>query len=250
MIRIAICDNQAEFCALVEKQLLDEFGTSISITAYGSAEELIEDYSLGKGRNVADILLVNMELGEMSGIDAAGILQRKYRNIKVIFMAQKVDSAEEIFRVNPSDFLLKPIKKKKLLEAVSRVIRQVEDEDDAYFVVAFKGNIFKLKARDILYFESVKRTAILHGKRERWTLYRKLDDIQGELPDYFLRCHQSYLVNMNEIKSLKPLHVELYEGDIIPISRPKYKETREKFLAFLGKTEENGQDGQEEELKN
>lgn len=249
MIRIAICDNQTEYCALVEKQLLDEFGTSISVTAYGSAEELIEDYSLGKGRNIADILLINMELGERSGIDAARKLQEKYKNLKVIFMAQKVEAAEEIFRANPSDFLLKPIKKKKLLEAVSKVIRQVEDEDDAYFVVAFKGNIFKLKARDILFFESEKRTAILHGRKERWTLYRKLDDIQKELPDYFLRCHQSYLVNMNEIKSLKPLCVELYEGDIIPISRPKYKETREKFLDFLGKSEENDSDGQEE-LKN
>lgn len=250
MIRIAICDNQAEFCVLIEKQLKEEYGTGISVTAYGSAEELQADYDMGKGWNIADILLISIELGGRNGIDSAQILQQRYKNLKVIFMAYKVDCAEGIFRVEPSDFLLKPFRKKKLLEAVSRVIRQVEEEDNAYFVVAFKGNIFKIKARDILYFESEKRTAILHGRKEQWTLYRKLDDIQKDLPDYFLRCHQSYLVNMNEIKSLKPLRVELYQGDIVPISRPKYKETREKFLEFLGKEDKEGYDGQEEELKN
>ena len=64
--------------------------------------------------------------------------------------------------------------------------------------------------------------------------YRKLDDVHKELPDYFLRCHQSYLVNMKHIACMRQLRLELDDGRIIPVSRPRYQEAKERFLAFLG----------------
>lgn len=234
MTKIAICDDNVELCGYLKELLTEEFAQNVSVSIYNNIKEMLVDYESGKERNVADILLMDIEVDGVNGIDVVEELQRRYGGLKVIFITGYVDYSTEIFRVNPSNFLIKPIEKDKLREAVIKAICELEEEDKDCFVVTSKGNVFKLRARDILYFESEKRTVILHSRYDSWTIYRKLDEVQKELPDYFLRCHQSYLVNMNEIKSLKPLKVELYEGEEVPISRPKYKEAKERFLNFIG----------------
>lgn len=234
MMKIAICDDNAVICEFLKNQLQEEYKGTVNIITYTDAESLLADFEKGRDRNVADILLMDIDVGKFNGIDVVAGLQERFSELKVIFITGHIDYSTEIFRVSPSNFLVKPIDRSKLIQAVEKAMHQLEEEDKDCFIVTLKGNVFKIKARDILYFESEKRTVILHGRHDSWTIYRKLDDVQKELPGYFLRCHQSYLVNMNEIKSLKPLRVDLYQGDMIPISRPKYKEAKERFLEFIG----------------
>lgn len=234
MTKIGICDDNVELCEYLKEQLELEYGSEVTVTAYFTAEDLMDDYEKGRDRNIADVLLMDIDVNGVNGIDVASELQARFSELKVIFITGHIDYSTEIFRAAPSNFLVKPIDRERLVDAVGKAIQELEEEERDCFVVTFKGNVFKIKARDILYFESEKRTVILHARHDSWTIYRKLDDVQQELPDYFLRCHQSYLVNMNEIKSLKPLRLELYQGDEIPVSRPKYKETKDRFLEYIG----------------
>lgn len=236
MLKIAICDDNTELCKNLREQLLEMFEAGVTVIVYKSIPELMTDYEKGKERNVADILLMDIDVDGENGIEAVEELQKHYSQLKVIFITAHIDYSVDIFRVNPSHLLLKPIEPERLKEALEKVQHQLKDEEQECYVVSFKGNLFKLRARDILYFESEKRTVILHARNDSWTIYRKLDEVQQELPEYFLRCHQSYLVNMNEIRCMKPLKIELYNGEEIPISRPKYKETKEQFLAYLGQS--------------
>lgn len=236
MMKIGICDDNTELCNYLKEQLQEEYGSEIAVTTYFTTKELMADYEKGRDRNIADILLMDIDVNGTNGIDVAKGLQERFSGLKVIFITGHIDYSTEIFRASPSNFLVKPIDRGRLVEAVGKAMEQLESEERECFIVTFKGNVFKIKARDILYFESEKRTVILHARHDNWTIYRKLDDVQEELPDYFLRCHQSYLVNMNEIKSLKPLRLELYQGAEIPVSRPKYKETKDRFLEYIGQS--------------
>lgn len=233
MIRITICDDDVEICEYIKALLLAKYEEEVSIFLYSSAEELKSDYTK-KERNIADILLMDIDLHGVNGIDVAAAIQEQFSEVKVIFITGHIEYCTEIFRANPNNFLMKPIEAEALYGAIERAGKQILEEIKDCFVVTCKGSVFKVKARDIFYLESEKRTVILHSRGEDWTVYRKLDDVQKELPDYFLRCHQSYLVNMNEIKSLMPLRLKLFNGAEIPISRPKYKEAKETFLRFLG----------------
>lgn len=234
MMRIAVCMEQAELCGYVKQLLETWYAGAVCIHSYAGAQELEADYCAGRARNVADVLLMDIDLDGTSGIDVIARIQERFSQLKVIFISAHLEYAEEIFRVNPNNFLIKPIEPDRLFAAVERARKQIEQEDRECFVITVKGNAFKIRINDILYLESEKRTVILHGRYESYIIYKKLDDVQAELPDYFLRCHQSYLVNMNEIRSLKPLRLELYHGEVIPVSRPKYRETKERFLSFLG----------------
>ena len=70
------------------------------------------------------------------------------------------------------------------------------------------------------------------SERRYHTIYKKLDEIQEELPPYFLRCHQSYLVNMNYIKRADK-EFELVTGDIISIRQRDLKRIRSVYLDYL-----------------
>ncbi len=234
MTRIAICADCPELCKHLKGILEEQYKREVRITVYSNVQELESVYEPGKEHTPADILLMDIDNNGKNGIDVVAAIQDRFHQVKVIFITDYIELSTEIFRVNPSNFLLKPIKPQILLEAVERVRKQIAEEESELFAVAFKGNVFKINTRDIVYFESEKRTVILHGHNESWTIYRKLDEVQEIVPDYFIRCHQSYLVNMNEIRSLKPLRLELNQGDVIPVSRPKYKETKERFMQFLG----------------
>lgn len=236
MTKILICDDNYELCEFLKGMLVEEYDSSVNVTVYKCAEDLMAEIHKHEERKPADIILLDIDINGTNGIDVAEQLQGRFCDLKVIFITGHIDYSTEIFRVKPSNFIVKPIDRQKLLQAIDKVREELEEEEHDSFVITFKGNVFKVKANDILYFESEKRTVILHSRQGSWTIYRKLDEVQKELPDYFLRCHQSYLVNMNEIKSLRPLRIELNQGEEIPVSRPKYKETKERFFEFIGQS--------------
>ena len=84
-----------------------------------------------------------------------------------------------------------------------------------------------------MYVESENTKCILHrtGNRE-YNLYKKLIQIEAELNDArFLRCHQSYLVNMNYVREAHDVFI-LQNGDEILIRKKSKKEIQQKFLEY------------------
>lgn len=72
-----------------------------------------------------------------------------------------------------------------------------------YFTVKNKDMIMRIPYEDIMYFESRKRIVVLYTRTQIIEFYGKLGDLLDVLPsDIFLRCHQSYIINLDSIKSL------------------------------------------------
>ena len=69
--------------------------------------------------------------------------------------------------------------------------------------------------------------------------YGRLDNLEKRLPDYFLRCHKSFLVNMKKIECIKGNEIYLYTGEEIRISRNKKNEAKDKYKFFLQKNLQN-----------
>lgn len=239
MVRIVLCSVQASLCGAIRQKLIREFGKRISVIIYESGEALSVDYLEQKKRFAPDILLTDTVLEAENGIELAEKLQKVYPHMRVIFLADCLDDITEIFRLNPSNFLLKPVTFRKLTGCVLKIMDELAEADYNYYVVTFKGKVYKVRSRDILYLESEKRRVTIYGREENWVVYRTLNEIQEKLPGDFLRCHQSYLVNMNEIRLFKPFQIEMQQGAEIPVSRGKYKETKEYYREFTGK---NGMD--------
>ena len=103
------------------------------------------------------------------------------------------------------------------------------------FVVKTKQRIHLVRPSRVSFAESVLRKVRIHEGDETVEVYAKLSDLMQKLPNSFVQCHKSYVVNMGCIKELSQGHVLLITGERIPISQQRRKEVREAFLTYIGR---------------
>lgn len=234
MVKIGICCKNRELYVILESQIKNIYHEKVRLCWYADIVGRLQGRCEKFPYSTEELLLIHIEENDTEKLKAAEQLQLCCPRLKLIFLSDTVNNITEIFCTHPSDFLVLPVSGEKLAEALDRTMEQIEKEDRDCFAVAFKSNIFRIRVREILYFESTKRTVTMHSPKESWMVYRKLNDIQKQMPDYFVRSHQSYLVNMNEIKRMHSLTIELKNGERLPISRPKCQEVKERFREFRG----------------
>lgn len=235
MYNIVICDDERAVLESLEGKLPAILGGDCRIKSFDSifaAESFVCDEAKGS----TDILLMDISLPDGSGIELAQRLKARYPQLKVIFITGRIEYALDIFEAEPVYFLGKPISDEKLRSALNAACAAIEQDRSACLTLRTKGEVARVRYSGILYLESVGRTVLVHeagGVRET---YGKLSDLEPALPPCFLRCHQSFIVNMDRVKRLGAGGF-LLAGDVeVPISHQKYRETKDRFLAYIGES--------------
>lgn len=90
-----------------------------------------------------------------------------------------------------------------------------------------------MRTKDIQYVESERRVVLEHTDCDEIAVNMKLNEMEGMLPESFLRVHQSYLVNMNQVSTFSAQGVLLRCGLDLPVSRSRYRDAKERFYMFL-----------------
>lgn len=231
MYKIGICDDREDVLETISNMIEEVLIDPAEVFQFSSVKKL-EEYYLRYGK--CDILIMDIQVDEQDGIDIARRIQETYSDTKIIFITDCLEKAESIFYADPLAFLVKPVEKCRLKEALDKAVQKIEEENEDYVSFASRNKIVRVRCNDIYYVESDRRLLHIHGKELKQEIYGKLDEFLAAAPSGFLRSHKSYAVNMNKIKSFSADGIELCDGRIIPVSRPKYKEARESFLRFCG----------------
>ena len=129
--------------------------------------------------------------------------------------------------------LLKPLRKDKFKEAITKALKESK-KGEGIKTFSVKGKIFNIKVNNIKYIESNKRVAIIHENDLIRKIYAKLNELEEILPKQFIRCHQSYIINLDKVSELSSHEFVLSTGERVPISQLKYKETKDLFIQYLG----------------
>ena len=103
------------------------------------------------------------------------------------------------------------------------------------FVIKTKHHIRLVWPNRVSFVESSLRKVRIHVGDEIVEAYAKLSDLMQKLPNRFVQCHKSYVVNMGFIKELAQDHALLTTGEHVPISQQRRKPMREAFLAYIGR---------------
>lgn len=232
MLRIAICDDSRED----RKRILD------FVSDYYKKHDMdakIDDFeTAGKllsSEETYDIYLLDVIMPDMTGIETAQRLFKKEEAPVIIFITSSLESAVDGYRVNASGFVLKPLVEKDLEETLKRVMEQNFKSREASISIVHNRVPMDLKLSRILYFENrLHRVYIMLKSGEILSIHQKLNEIQEELgaQTYFIRCHQSYIVNLNYVEALKTPGFLLSNGDLVPVSRNFYKECKNVFYHF------------------
>lgn len=235
MLKIAICDDNREVVRQLSKVITEDFSRESSIAAFFDALSL-EIYVEDTAKGDVDILFLDIVLNDRDGIDLARRISENYPQIKIIFITGYIEYARRIFEVNPVYFLVKPIERDMVLTALAKACDLIDAEDLECIQLSTKNGIVNLKLSRLKFIESYNKTVLVHEAQTVWETRTTLNEIESSLPGNFLRCHQSCIVNMHRIRQFRPDAIELYSGEILPVSRSKQKAAKRKFLDYLGDT--------------
>ncbi|MEG1132121.1 MAG: LytTR family DNA-binding domain-containing protein [Romboutsia sp.] len=235
MIRIAICEDEKEIQLLIEDcldNILKNINIEYEIQKYSSGEDLLE-------RNLKDIdiLLLDIQMGQINGMDTARKLREVDNKMEIIFITSLIDYVQEGYEVRAYRYLLKPIESEELKKHVLTCIKEIEINKNNYIVIKNKSNTYKIDSNEIKYIEVQKKQMLIHTINKKFDVSYSLEKIEKDLNlDEFVRCHKSFLANLNYVENIKPNIAVLESGEEVPVSRYRYKDVKQKFLKFLSDT--------------
>lgn len=167
-------------------------------------------------------------------IEAARIAEKvRTKNLTsaIIFVLHNSSATFPVLRYRPSALLADIDNVAQLSDALDYINKEYL-RLNPYLVVKNKDMIMRIHYADIIYLESKQRVVNLYSKKQKITFYAKLADVQSVLPpNKFIRCHQSYLVNVDMVKKLDKRNRQLLmvTDDIIEISKSYYPQVQTYF---------------------
>ena len=217
-MKIAICDDdkklRKDLRHLIEVQL-DLMAVTYEIEEYESGTSLIEHIN----KKEPDILFLDIEMPGMDGMDTAKALRNLEKKTLIIFITAYPDYVFQGYEVHAFHYILKPYEKKKLKEVLESAVKELASQEDQFYIIQQKSGTLRLSLREISYFKSDKRNVCAVLKNgEQISFYKKLDEVTKELPDFFQRIHNRYLVNMNYISKVESSSC-ICGGEELPVSR-------------------------------
>lgn len=233
-MRIAVCDD-SEIDRELITDLLNRYFSDKSfvyqIERYSSGKDLVYDVEEGEKYN---IVFLDIYMDGILGIDAARRLRDLRYDGAIVFLTSTPAFAVASYDVMADGYLLKPHSFQKLCMVMDRILTNYTIDT---YQVKFRNKIIQIPFNEIMYVESSNTKCILHRNNgETYTVYRRLDEIESELNDKrFLRCHQSYIVNMAYIYSVDTKFT-LFSGDIVMIRRRELTQIKQRYLDYAQKT--------------
>lgn len=167
-----------------------------------------------------DILLLDINMPDIDGIQIADKLNQSKALVNIIFVTNMVDLVFEAIRYSPFRFIRKERIYEEMDEAMTAVLEKIRNETLLYEFGTGRETI-KILIRDMVYLESQGHYIHIH------TSDKKVHTIRGKISSYdeklrdlgFVRIHVGYLVNIRCIYSISRKGVVLDNGEILPVSR-------------------------------
>ena len=220
MLRIVICDDNAEITGCLQGWLHERFSReSVEISTFTSAKDL-ED-AVGQGLR-ADIAILDILLGKDNGILLAKQLFPSAAQTQVIFITGYVEYCSAVYETEHIYFLLKPLQEQAFQQAMEKAL-------EAWREVGKKDLLVQTNR----YLESVGRKVRVHCQDEVVECYAMLSTLADRLPGSFLSCHKSFLVNLDYVKRMESNQFVLMGNEEIPISQARKAEAKRRFLDYV-----------------
>lgn len=218
MLRIGICDDEIgardALRLLLEKLLRGEDGKVFY--DFSSGEGVVE--WLKKHAGELDLLFLDVELGGISGMEAAKRIREKDTGLMLAFVTGYSDFVFDGYAVGALDYLVKPVRKDRLKEVLARARELLESRRPQTFVVKNSEGMYRIDKKDILYLQSDRRLVRVLTESREYSYYGRLDEAQAALGPGFVRIHQRYLVRAGAVSKIESGRVTVGNADL-PVSR-------------------------------
>ena len=230
-MNIAICDDEIT-CINRLVQLLHPYKEKevLNIDTFLSGEAFLDNSC---GIEKYDIIFLDIEMFDVSGLDVAEKLRSKGSKAIIIFITSHINYVSDTFRLGAFQFLVKPIDEKTFRYDFERALRTYKSTHSIY-KIRWKESSYVVENGDIYYIEGYNRHLYVYTNDKAYECVGRLPEEEKKLKAYnFVRCHQGYIVNMSKIIEINKTGVILNNDIIIPIGRRYREGLLESFNLYL-----------------
>lgn len=220
MIRIAICDDCTAFLNQT-KFMLDHWDAPV---ASSITTELFEDGDALLSAHVQkpfDIILLDIVMPLLNGIEAARELREKDKTVKIVFLTSSAEYAVDSYTVKASNYLLKPVNPDSLFACLDELLAEIRNVSK-HIIVRSVDATHRIPLADIEHIEAQLKHVAFFMKDNRSVeslepFYTYENTLM--LDDGFFKCHRSYIVNIHHIDNYTHSEIVMRSGRRIPIAR-------------------------------
>lgn len=231
-LKIAVCDDDSS-----QRNYLTETVFTwakrkchlVKLIPYASAKAFLFDYEEQKD---FDILLLDVEMPEISGIELAKTVRKENQTVQIIFITGYYEYFSDGFDVSALHYLIKPVDADKLFVVLDRAVSHLADRERAVLISTAEGE-FKIPLANILYLEAQKVYVVVHTVTDDYRMRIALTKFEKQLDRTFFKIHRSYVVNLKYIEKITRTEVLMANGDIVPISRGMYDAVHAALIEYL-----------------
>ena len=228
-MKIIVCDDDVVTRNSIRDMILAE-DHDAQVILYESASEVLYNHD-------ADLIILDIQMDGINGIEAAKLLRESGCASPIIFISAVHDYVFEAFEVEALWYLVKPVDQKKfhhVYERAKKIILKSKEAPCETVLFHSKSKNYSLKKDQIIYAESDGKKVILHTGSDRVEIYASMYEVEEKLGEGFFRCHRGFIVNMNRIRSYTGKEIVTSSGDVLLISRDRYRDFVNSYMAFIG----------------
>lgn len=183
-----------------------------------------------------DILFLDIEFGNLSGIDIGLSIRHKEYDCKIIIITNYSKYAIEGYKINADRYLLKPLKPEEFLIEMIPIFNKYERQYFGFY--DHKISPFKIFYKDITFIEYKNRKTEIHFfngkiKQTTYTLKEWKTKVNN---NFFAQPHKAFIVNFEYISGFKKNTIVLFNGTELPLSRHYKNDFEILYNHFLHKT--------------
>jgi len=230
-MRILIAEDNAAARKLL-KHLIKHVPNYELVGEAVNGEDLINKVMMGK----PDIVLVDINMPLMNGMEAVKSCKKIVPSLQVIFITGHDEYALEAFGVNAIDYIIKPIERDRLYSALERAaafknqsvsVQQSPLKKDLMIKQHHQYSFVPLD--EIIFIEKAERKSIIHTINQKIELNEALANLEEILDSRFIASHRSYIINLQYLTKIEvdgqtfKAHFKNYE-DTAKVSKHKLME--------------------------
>lgn len=222
MLNFVLCDDSYPILTRLSKMLEAIFiehnidaSVGLSTTSLPTLFDYIEE-------NNIDVLILDINLKtDLSGCDVANMVRKKNKSVYIIFYTGHLEYALVAYKYKTFDYLSKPLTQERLEETILRLVDDVHTSP-ADFIKLSKNTVVKLNTVKYIRKDGMKLIFCTHNNNHE--VYNSFNQISTCLPGNFIRCHKSYIINVNCVSNFNAKNntIQLDNNEICPIGA-KYK---------------------------
>lgn len=218
--KIAICDDSdadRQYVLNMVNRWAVSSGHVVHTDTFTSSENFLFHYA---EESDYDILLLDIEMGDMDGVTMAKKLRKTNDTIQIIFITGYSDYISEGYEVAALHYLMKPVKEEKLCSVLNRALEKLT-KNEKILNFEISGEMVRVPVYQIRYADVFGNYVTIHALFDV-KVKMTLSELEKQLDERFYRVGRSTIVNLTLISRVTKTEIKMNDGTSIPLARRAY----------------------------